>query len=291
MFLKEITNIEDINKCISLTNSDFILPNNYRFFKILSDENKIMGFTSLDTSDINEGMCEFYISVTDNAKTHGYAWFGLIETFNQAFKDENIEKIYWKVKADNKEGIRFFKKHGFVELKEDVSQDIKIRIDNYKDYLWFVVLKGDDYENKALSKNTIASCKIIKIKTIPTIEAGELSFFEANKDIDFDIKRIYYISKAPEGIRRGFHAHKHLKQVLFCPYGKIQLILDDGNTREEITLSDPSIGIVIDKPIWREMLWLEKNSVLVVAVSDYYDPSDYIRDYSEYIKFLGDAHE
>ena len=137
-----------------------------------------------------------------------------------------------------------------------------------------------------MARKSIAGCKIIRIKTIPTIEAGELSFFEANNDVNFDIKRIYYISKVPEGVRRGFHAHKELKQLLFCPYGKIQLILESNDIREEITLSDPSVGIVIDKPIWREMLWMEKNSVLVVAASEYYDVDDYIRDYDEFKEYV-----
>ena len=44
-----------------------------------------------------------------------------------------------------------------------------------------------------------------------------------------EIKRIYYISKVPEGVRRGFHAHKELKQLLFCPYGRIQLLLENKN--------------------------------------------------------------
>ena len=94
----------------------------------------------------------------------------------------------------------------------------------------------------------------------------------------------YYISKVPEGIRRGFHAHKKLKQLLFCPYGKIQLILDNGKEREEITLSDPSVGVVIDRLIWREMLWLQKDSVLCVAASDFYEVEDYIRDYDEFLR-------
>ena len=132
----------------------------------------------------------------------------------------------------------------------------------------------------------MAGCRVVRIKTIPTIEAGELSFFEANQDINFEVKRVYYISKVPEGVRRGFHAHKELKQLLFCPYGKIQLILENKEIREEITLSDPSIGIIIDKPTWREMLWLEKDSVLVVAASDYYKVEDYIRDYSEFKKYV-----
>lgn len=89
-------------------------------------------------------------------------------------------------------------------------------------------------------------------------ESGELSFFEATHDVSFEFKRMYYISKVPEGTRRGFHAHKKLKQLLFCPYGRIQLILENKYGREEIELSDPSIGVVIEEPTWREMLWLQK---------------------------------
>ena len=52
--------------------------------------------------------------------------------------------------------------------------------------------------------------------------------------------------------------------------------------REEIELSDPSIGVVIDRPTWREMLWLQKDSVLCVAASNYYKVEDYIRNYEEF---------
>ena len=52
--------------------------------------------------------------------------------------------------------------------------------------------------------------------------------------------------------------------------------------REEIELSDPSIGVVIEELTWREMLWLQKDSVLCVAASDYYDVDDYIRSYEEF---------
>lgn len=93
---------------------------------------------------------------------------------------------------------------------------------------------------------------------------------------------MYYISKVPEVIRRGFHAHKKLKRLLFCPYGRIHLILENKHGREEIELSDPSIGVMIEEPTWREMLWLQKESVLCVAASDYYEVEDYIRDYDEF---------
>ena len=151
-----------------------------------------------------------------------------------------------------------------------------------KNLKWYSVLKGDVLDER----RDVVGCKIVHINTIPTVDAGELSFFEATHDVTFDIKRIYYISKVPEGTRRGFHAHKKLKQLLFCPYGRIQLVLENEKGREEIELSDPSIGVMIEEPTWREMLWIQKDSVLCVAASDFYDPADYIRNYEDFKKYL-----
>ena len=64
------------------------------------------------------------------------------------------------------------------------------------------------------------------------------------------------------------------------------MILENNHGREEIELSDPSIGVVIEEPTWREMLWLQKDSVLCVAASDYYEVEDYIRDYEEFKKLI-----
>lgn len=270
-------------------NSDFFEFNDRKdniYYLIMNDENEYIGCTRLNRLDRTYQTAEFEIYVKDSGRTRGYAWFGMLETLNIVFNELNLEKVYWKVKKSNKQAIRFFKKHGFNTLDQDIPKDILEKYSSIDGFIWFAVLKGDDYSNAALSRGTIANCKIIKIRTIPTIEAGELSFFEANHDIPFDIKRIYYISKVPEGVRRGFHAHKKLQQVLFCPYGKIQLVLENQDKREELTLSDPSIGVVIAKPIWREMLWLQKDSVLAVAASDYYDPNDYIRDYNEFKSYI-----
>ena len=199
------------------------------------------------------------------------------------FEELDLESVYWCVSSFNKRAVRFYKKHNFHEVK-DVPADILQRYMGMDDLVWFSVLKGDDIN----AKEQVAGCKVVHINTVPTVNAGELSFFEAEKDLDFEIKRIYYISKVPEGVRRGFHAHKCLKQLLFCPYGRIQLILENKNGREEIELSDPSIGVIIDNYTWREMLWLQKDSVLCVAASEFYDPEDYIRDYDEFKKRLND---
>lgn len=251
-------------------------------YAIVNDEDEYIGTVSLRHIDEVEETAELAIVVKSDYFSKGYAWFAVCEMLKMAFNKLCLRGVYWRVYSKNTRAIRFFDKHGFNRPDEDIPEHIKIRHANEKDLFWYVVLNGDDFENKALSRGTVAGCKIIRIKTIPTVEAGELSFFETTKDIKFEIRRMYYISKVPEGVRRGFHAHKELKQLLFCPYGKIQLILENENGREEMELSDPSIGVVIDKPTWREMLWMQRDSVLCVAASDYYKVEDYIRDYNEF---------
>lgn len=249
---------------------------------IVTDGNEYVGTVSLRHIDLIEETAELAIVVQADYFAKGYAWYAVTEMLKYAFNILNIHGVYWRVFEENARAIRFFDKHGFNKPDEDIPEKIKNRHSNEKNLVWYVCLNGDDFENIALSKGSVAGCKIVKIKTIPTVEAGELSFFEATHDVPFEFKRMYYISKVPEGTRRGFHAHKALKQLLFCPYGKIQLILENSIGREEIELSDPSIGVIIEKPTWREMLWMQKDSVLCVAASDYYSVDDYIRNYDEF---------
>lgn len=250
---------------------------------IVSDEDEYMGTVSLKSIDRSNNSAEFAITVRKTAMGRGYSWWGMEEIIRLAFEKYGLENVYWCVSRANDRAVRFYDKHNFHEAV-DISRNILARYEGMDDLKWYSVLKGD-----ILDKRTeVAGCKIIRIKTVPTVGAGELSFFEATHDVPFEFKRMYYISKVPEGTRRGFHAHKELKQLLFCPYGRIQLILENKNGREEIELSDPSIGVVIEEPTWREMLWLQKDSVLCVAASEFYEVEDYIRDYKEFKTYINE---
>ncbi len=246
---------------------------------IVSDTDEYMGTVSL--KNIENGSAEFAITVRAEAMGCRYSWFGMEEIIKKAFNELGLESVYWCVSRENTRAVRFYDKHNFHEAL-DIPHKVLERYRGVENLKWYSVLKGAEFCLPSL----IAGCKVIHIKTIPTVNAGELSFFEATHEIPFDIKRIYYISKVPEGVCRGFHAHKELKQLLFCPYGRIQLVLENKKGREEIELSDPSIGVVIDQCTWREMLWLQKDSVLCVAASEFYKEEDYIRDYQRFKEYI-----
>lgn len=130
---------------------------------------------------------------------------------------------------------------------------------------------------------------LIKIKKISSPESGSLSFFEASKDIPYEIKRIYYTYDVPMDAKRGMHAHKNLNQVLWCPYGIIEMVLDNGESKKTYTLDSPDKLLLVGSGIWRDMYWKKEGSVLCVAASDYYNEDDYIRDYDEFLRYVGEG--
>mgnify|MGYP003637193839 CR=1 FL=1 len=129
--------------------------------------------------------------------------------------------------------------------------------------------------------------KLINFKNLGD-DRGQLVSFEGNKNIPFDIKRAYCIHNTTTGIVRGLHAHKTLKQVAIALKGSCKFILDNGCDREELTLDMPTQGLLIDSCLWREMHDFTEDCVLMVLASDYYDESDYIRDYQEFKKIVGE---
>lgn len=118
-------------------------------------------------------------------------------------------------------------------------------------------------------------------------DRGQLVVVEENKDIPFDIKRVYYIYDTLTDVTRGFHAHKNLEQILICVHGSCKIHLDNGTETEEVLLDKPYEGLYISNDIWREMYDFSPDAVLLVLASQYYDEADYIRNYDEFLKFIG----
>jgi dTDP-4-dehydrorhamnose 3,5-epimerase-like enzyme len=122
---------------------------------------------------------------------------------------------------------------------------------------------------------------IIKFQSLGD-KRGNLIALEQNKEIPFDIKRIYYVFYTEKGVSRGFHAHKALRQVAVCVAGSCRFILDDGLKKEQVVLDKPNVGLVIDKGVWHEMHDFSDDCVLMVIASDHYNEDDYIRDYDAF---------
>lgn len=115
-------------------------------------------------------------------------------------------------------------------------------------------------------------------------ERGMLVALEEHNDIPFKIKRVYYMYDTKEGVRRGFHAHKSLEQILICIHGSCKILMDNGKEKKIVSLEKPYEGLYISNAIWREMYDFSSDAVLMVLASDIYKEEDYIRDYDEFLK-------
>ncbi|MDM1721937.1 MULTISPECIES: sugar 3,4-ketoisomerase [Acinetobacter] len=130
----------------------------------------------------------------------------------------------------------------------------------------------------------------MQIKLIPLQthgdDRGALIALEQDKNIPFPIKRVYYIFNTKEGVIRGFHAHKELKQVAIAVKGSCRFLLDDGNEKVSILLDNAAQGLLIESCIWREMSDFSEDCVLMVLADNFYNENDYIRDYEEFLKTI-----
>lgn len=117
-------------------------------------------------------------------------------------------------------------------------------------------------------------------------ERGQLVALEEGKDIPFEIKRVYYMYDTQNGVRRGFHAHKSLEQILICIHGTCKILLDNGKEKKIVSLEKPYEGLYVANDMWREMYDFSKDAVLMVLASDYYNENDYIRDYDKFLESL-----
>lgn len=130
----------------------------------------------------------------------------------------------------------------------------------------------------------VNNCKYIELKQIVDENDGVLSVAEYDKEISFNIKRVYFIYGLtnPKALR-GFHAHKKLEQAIFCINGSFKLMVDDGENKQYVYLNNPNHGIYIGTELWHKMFEFSTDCIIVVLASDFYEESDYIRDYDDFI--------
>jgi dTDP-4-dehydrorhamnose 3,5-epimerase-like enzyme len=88
------------------------------------------------------------------------------------------------------------------------------------------------------------------------------------------------------GVRRGYHAHKKLEQILVCINGSCKILLDNGKEKKIVSLEKRYEGVYVPPGIWREMFDFSEDAVLMAIVSELYNEEDYIRNYDEFLKSI-----
>ena len=135
-----------------------------------------------------------------------------------------------------------------------------------------------------IDKNFISDLVLNTLKVFSK-GTGVLAAIEKEYDTKWPIERVFFISnELPE--ERGGHAHKTCKQLFVCISGDIRILCKDGKSSKEFVLLGLDKTLFVPSGIWVD-IEMGANASLGVITDQKYSESDYIRDWTEFLKFRG----
>ena len=134
---------------------------------------------------------------------------------------------------------------------------------------------------------TVKHSGYVELPRIVDERDGVLCIAEFGRQLPFEPRRLYYITNLESGSSiRGKHAHRKLSQVIFCLSGSFILSLDDGQNKQDVLMWRDNVGVILGPGLWHTMHSFSGGCVLLVLADDYYDESDYIRDYDAFLSWV-----
>ncbi len=113
-----------------------------------------------------------------------------------------------------------------------------------------------------------------------------MSAVELKEYIDFEVKRVYFITgiKAPTGA----HCHKIEAEFFVLQQGSCIAVIDNGNGLEEFKMQGPTSAMYVPPRVWHHFKDFSPDAVLLALSSTNYNPdrSDYVEDYEEFKKLI-----
>jgi acetyltransferase-like isoleucine patch superfamily enzyme/dTDP-4-dehydrorhamnose 3,5-epimerase-like enzyme len=113
-----------------------------------------------------------------------------------------------------------------------------------------------------------------------SLTAGDLD----SESCPFVPRRWFFVYDVPSREVRGEHAHRVCHQFLICVSGQVTVAVDDGESRSEVLLDEPTLGLYVPPMVWASQYRYERGAVLLVLASHPYDPADYIREYELFLR-------
>lgn len=132
---------------------------------------------------------------------------------------------------------------------------------------------------------SINSPQIIQLPRVNDIR-GNLSFFESENQLPFDIKRVHWIYDVPGGETRGGVAYKTTEEFIVAMSGSFDVKVHDGEREYKFSLNRSYMGVFIPKGMWRSIENYSTNSIAVIAASTHYEANDGIREFSEFKQYV-----
>jgi len=275
-FQSEIVTLDSIKKFIASS----VLCEKNKHYAIVDDNDVYLGTISLKNIDMNNLTAEYAIALRKIAIGKEIARDATIDILNKAFQYFKLNKVYLNVIADNKRAIKFYEKMGFIFEGEFIEHLLIKGI--YHNLKWYAI-RNEKMQNVTTQNSPLA--KFIRFKQMGD-NRGHLVVLEGEKNIPFEIARVFYIYGSDTDVVRGQHANRKSEFVLINVSGTSRVKVDNGYTTEIFELNEPHTGIYIPKMIWKDMYDFSSDSVLLVLSNEKYQPEEYIKDYEEYLLIM-----
>jgi len=130
--------------------------------------------------------------------------------------------------------------------------------------------------------NTNYSVKDCILMDIPTFtdERGAISVMD--KELPFEVKRVFWLHHINDGKDRGAHALLEGMEIMVAVHGSFVVDLDDGIEKYSVLLDDPTKGLIIRPGIWFRTHSYYNDGVSMILANEEYSRSRYTYDYEEY---------
>lgn len=126
---------------------------------------------------------------------------------------------------------------------------------------------------------TVKDCILVDIPTYVD-ERGAISVMD--KELPFEVKRVFWLHHIKDGKDRGAHALLDSEEIMIAIHGSFFVDLDDSREKIRVLLDDPGKGLMIRPGIWfRTHSYIDEGVSLILA-SEEYDRNKYTYDYEEY---------
>ncbi|MDO8617741.1 MAG: FdtA/QdtA family cupin domain-containing protein [Candidatus Uhrbacteria bacterium] len=125
--------------------------------------------------------------------------------------------------------------------------------------------------------------QLFELQKIPTSKFL-MNPVELKEYIDFEVKRVYFITQPVED--SGAHCHTDEKEFFILIQGTCDASIDRGNGLEEFSLQAPTSALYVAEYVWHQFKNFSPDAILLALSSTNYDPvrHGYIENYEDYLK-------
>lgn len=126
---------------------------------------------------------------------------------------------------------------------------------------------------------TVKDCVLVNIPTF-TDERGAISVMD--KELPFEVRRVFWLHHIIEGKDRGVHALLDSEEIMIAIHGSFVVDLDDTETKISVLLKDPGKGLIIKPGVWFRTHSYKDDGVSLILASEEYAKDKYTYDYEEF---------